>query len=137
LLGGMARGETQISNFLTGQDCLSTLRCLKALGVRFEQNGSEIWMQSDGVEAWQEPADVLDVGNSGTTLRFLLGILAGSPFAVTLTGDASIRSRPMRRVTEPLREMGAQILGRKQGQLAPLTIQGGALQGRSFDLPVA
>ncbi|MDR3288364.1 MAG: 3-phosphoshikimate 1-carboxyvinyltransferase [Peptococcaceae bacterium] len=137
LLGGMAKGETRISNFLTGQDCLSTLQCLKTLGVRFEQNGSEIWIQSEGVQDWQEPEDILQVGNSGTTMRLLLGVLAGSPFSATLTGDASIRSRPMRRVTAPLREMGAKILGRRQGTLAPLTISGGQLQGREFTIEVA
>lgn len=137
LFGGMAGGETHITNFLLGQDCLSTLRCLKGLGVQWEQSGSEVWIHGQGMKSWQEPTDVLDVGNSGTTIRLMLGVLAGSPFAVTLSGDASIRTRPMRRVAEPLRQMGARILGRQGGNLAPLTITGGNLTGQEFATAVA
>lgn len=137
LLGGMAHGETHISNFLLGQDCLSTLRCLKQLGVPSERKGTEVWIRGEGMEAWTEPTDVLDAGNSGTTSRLMLGVLAGSPFAVTLTGDASLRSRPMRRVTDPLKQMGAQIMGRLGGNLFPLTMSGGQLQGQSFRTAVA
>lgn len=132
LFGGMAHGETHVSNFLLGQDCLSTLRCLNQLGVAWERQGTEVWIRGEGMEAWQEPADVLDAGNSGTTMRLMLGVLAGSPFAVTLTGDASLRSRPMRRVTDPLRQMGARMIGRQGGTLAPLTMEGGQLQGQTF-----
>jgi len=132
LLGGMAHGETHISNFLLGQDCLSTLRCLKQLGVPAERKGTEVWIRGEGMEAWTEPTDVLDAGNSGTTSRLMLGVLAGSPFAVTLTGDASLRSRPMQRVTEPLKQMGAQIMGRQGGNLFPLTMSGGQLLGQEF-----
>jgi 3-phosphoshikimate 1-carboxyvinyltransferase len=137
LFGGMALGETHITNFLPGEDCLSTLNCLKNLGVEWERQGTEVWIKGQGFENWKEPQDILDVGNSGTTMRLLLGVLAGSPFSVTLTGDASIRSRPMRRVTVPLREMGAKILGRQEGNYAPLTIQGGGLTGIEFNSPVA
>ena len=137
LLGGMAHGETHVSNFLLGQDCLSTLRCLKQLGVHWERQGTEVWIRGEGMEAWQEPSDVLDAGNSGTTSRLILGALAGSPFAVTLTGDASLRSRPMRRVTDPLKQMGAQIMGRQGGDFAPLTMSGGHLQGQVFRTTVA
>ncbi len=137
LFGGMAHGETHISNFLLGEDCLSTLGCLKGLGVKWEQQGSEVRIEGRGMENWVEPDDVLDVGNSGTTIRLILGALAGCPFTVTLTGDKSIRSRPMKRVTQPLSRMGAQILGRQGGSLAPLTICGGRLQGQSFVTPVA
>lgn len=137
LFGGMAQGETHISNFLPGQDCLSTLECLGNLGVEWERQGTEVWIKGQGFRNWKEPEDVLDVGNSGTTMRLLLGVLAGSPFCTTLTGDASIRSRPMRRVTDPLREMGAEILGRQMGNYAPLTIQGGGLTGIDFNSPVA
>ena len=137
LLGGMAHGVTHISNFLLGQDCLSTVHCLKQLEVSWERQGREVWIRGEGMEAWQEPSDVLDAGNSGTTARLMLGALAGSPFAVTLTGDASLRSRPMRRVTEPLKQMGAQILGRWGGNMFPLTISGGQLQGQSFRTAVA
>jgi 3-phosphoshikimate 1-carboxyvinyltransferase len=137
LLGGMAHGETHVSNFLLGQDCLSTLRCLKQLGVTSERQGTEVWIRGEGMEAWTEPTDILDAGNSGTTSRLMLGVLAGSPFAVTLTGDASLRSRPMRRVTEPLKQMGAQIMGRQGGNLFPLTMSGGQLQGQTFRTAVA
>lgn len=137
LFGGMAQGETHISNFLPGQDCLSTLSCLGSLGVEWERQGTEVWIKGQGFRNWKEPGDVLDVGNSGTTMRLLLGVLAGSSFCTTLTGDASIRSRPMRRVTDPLREMGAKILGRQVGNYAPLTIQGGGLTGIEFHSPVA
>ena len=137
LLGGMAHGETHVSNFLLGQDCLSTLRCLRQLGVSWERQGTEVWIRGEGMEAWTEPTDVLDAGNSGTTSRLMLGVLAGSPFAVTLTGDASLRTRPMRRVTDPLKQMGAQIMGRLDGNLFPLTMSGGQLQGRAFQTAVA
>jgi 3-phosphoshikimate 1-carboxyvinyltransferase len=137
LLGGMAHGETHVSNFLLGQDCLSTLRCLKQLGVSWERQGTEVWIRGEGMEAWTEPSDVLDAGNSGTTMRLMLGALAGSPFAVTLTGDESLRSRPMRRVTDPLKQMGAQIVGRQGGNFAPLSIMGGQLQGQAFQTTVA
>ncbi|SHN78022.1 3-phosphoshikimate 1-carboxyvinyltransferase [Desulfitobacterium chlororespirans] len=137
LFGGMAQGETHITNFLLGQDCLSTLECLKTLGVEWERRDAEVWIRGRGFENWHEPQDILDVGNSGTTMRLMLGVLAGCPFSATLTGDSSIRSRPMARVTLPLQEMGARILGRQEGKYAPLTIQGGLLQGIQFRSPVA
>ena len=137
LLGGMAHGETHISNFLLGQDCLSTLRCLEQLGVAWQRRETEVWIRGEGMEAWQEPKDVLDAGNSGTTSRLMLGVLAGSPFAVTFTGDGSLRSRPMRRVTDPLRQMGAQFMGRLGGNQFPLTMSGGQLQGQAFRTAVA
>ncbi|MEL1136470.1 3-phosphoshikimate 1-carboxyvinyltransferase [Desulfitobacterium sp. THU1] len=137
LFGGMAKGETHITNFLPGQDCLSTLECLQRLGVEWERRDTEVWIRGEGFEQWQEPQDILDVGNSGTTMRLFLGVLAGCPFSVTLTGDSSIRSRPMGRVTLPLQEMGARILGRQAGKYAPLTIQGDSLQGIDFHSPVA
>lgn len=137
LFGGMAHGETHVSNFLLGQDCLSTLRCLKQLGVSWERQGTDVWISGEGIEAWKEPDDVLDAGNSGTTMRLMLGALAGSPFTVTMSGDHSLRSRPMRRVTDPLKVMGAQIMGRKDGNFAPLTMQGGQLEGHPFKTPVA
>lgn len=137
LFGGMAKGNTHIMNFLPGQDCLSTLSCLKALGVNWERRESEVWIQGQGLENWTEPQDVLDVGNSGTTFRLMLGVLAGSPFASTFTGDESIRKRPMRRVTGPLLEMGVKVLGRQEGNFAPLTIRGGDLKGGVFKTPVA
>lgn len=132
LFGGMAHGETHVTNFLLGQDCLSTLKCLKQLGVSWEREGTEVWIRGEGMEAWQEPIDVLDAGNSGTTFRLMLGALAGSPFTITMSGDDSLRSRPMRRVTDPLKQMGAKIMGRRDGNMAPLTMMGGQLVGQSF-----
>ncbi|WP_088189518.1 3-phosphoshikimate 1-carboxyvinyltransferase [Desulfosporosinus sp. FKA] len=137
LLGGMAFGETHVTDFLLGQDCLSTLKCLRELGVAWERHGTEVWLHGQGMDEWREPTNILDAGNSGTTFRLMLGVLAGSPFSVTLTGDDSLRSRPMRRVTEPLKQMGARILGRREGNLAPITMQGGHLQGQSFQTEVA
>ncbi len=137
LFGGMAKGETRISNYLLGQDCLSTLDCLSKLGVNWVRENGEILIHGTGMEKWQEPADILNVGNSGTSIRLLLGAVAGLPLSATFTGDESIRRRPMRRVTAPLREMGAAIQGRQEGNLAPLTIQGGNLTGRDFIIPVA
>lgn len=137
LFGGMAQGKTHITNFLPGQDCLSTLNCLKALGVNWERRETEVWIDGKGLDQWHEPQDLLDVGNSGTTLRLMLGVLAGSPFTATMTGDGSIRKRPMRRVTGPLTQMGAKILGRSEGNFAPLSIQGGNLKGDTFRTPVA
>jgi 3-phosphoshikimate 1-carboxyvinyltransferase len=89
------------------------------------------------MDNWAEPDDILDVGNSGTTIRLMLGAVAGSPFTTTFTGDKSIRSRPMKRVTQPLTQMGAKILGRQGGALAPLTISGGNLKGQDFVTSVA
>lgn len=137
LFGGMAKGETHITNFLTGQDCISTLECLGKLGVKWERRDDEVWIQGEGLDQWQEPKDILDVGNSGTTMRLFLGVLAGCSFATTLTGDESIRSRPMGRVTRPLIQMGAQFLGRQQGTMAPLTVQGRNLRGIAYNSPVA
>lgn len=137
LFGGMAEGETHITNFLTGEDCLSTLECLRELGVKWERRDDEVWIRGQGFDQWQEPQEILDVGNSGTTMRLFLGVLAGCSFATTLTGDESIRSRPMGRVTKPLIQMGAQFLGRQKGTMAPLTVQGGNLQGIAYNSPVA
>lgn len=137
LFGGMAKGETRISNYLLGQDCLSTLACLDKLGVNWHREEKEICIQGKGMETWREPEEILDVGNSGTTIRLMLGVVSGCPFAVTFNGDRSIRRRPMRRVTAPLREMGAVILGRQGGEFAPLTIRGGELTGQDFKIPVA
>ncbi|OAT86546.1 3-phosphoshikimate 1-carboxyvinyltransferase [Desulfotomaculum copahuensis] len=139
MLGALAEGDTRIENFLPGDDCLSTVRCLKAMGVRFSGPDSDgaLTVHGRGAAALQEPADVLDAGNSGTTMRLLLGILAGLPFFSVLSGDASLRRRPMARVSAPLKQMGARIDGRGNGELAPLSIRGGALRGIDFHSPVA
>ncbi len=138
ILGAMAHGGTEISGFLEGEDPLSTVRCLRALGVGIEgPREGRLLVDGAGVEAWREPAAVLDAGNSGTTLRLLLGALAGRGFAATLTGDASLRRRPMDRVAEPLRSMGAVVGGPEGGKTAPLTIRGGKLRAAAVELAVA
>lgn len=137
MLGALAEGETRIFNFLQSEDCLKTIFCLQKLGVDIEINDKEVRVKGRGLGSLQEPQDILDVGNSGTTFRLLAGILAGQPFTSFLTGDASIRRRPMGRITKPLKKMGALILGRNKGELAPLAIQGGNLIGLSYHTPVA
>ena len=134
ILGGIAGGVTRVSGFLRAEDCLSTLRCLRALGVAIDEQRDTLVIHG-GPPA--EPGDVLDVGNSGTTIRLLAGVLAGQPFHSILTGDASIRRRPMARVAEPLRQMGAHISGRQGGRLAPLAIAGASLRGIAYATPVA
>ena len=134
ILGGIAGGVTRVSGFLRAEDCLSTLRCLRALGVAIDEQRDTLVIHGGPLA---EPGDVLDVGNSGTTIRLLAGVLAGQPFHSVLTGDASIRRRPMARIAEPLRQMGARISGRQGGRLAPLAIAGGSLRAIAYATPVA
>ncbi len=137
MFGAIADGTTRITHFLPGEDCLGTIRCFRALGVPIEGDGSEWVVQGQGLFGLKEPSEVLDVGNSGTTLRLMLGLLAGMPGFATVTGDASIRRRPMGRIVQPLRQMGAEIWGRKDGTLAPLAIKGGKLTAMAYQSPVA
>jgi 3-phosphoshikimate 1-carboxyvinyltransferase len=137
MFGALAEGETTISNFLAGADCLSTISCFKQLGISIENNGSTISVHGKGINGLKKPNEILDVGNSGTTIRLLLGILAGQNFKASLTGDSSIAKRPMTRVVNPLRLMGAAIDGNSGGEYTPLTIQGGELQPITYELPVA
>ncbi|MGB9802571.1 3-phosphoshikimate 1-carboxyvinyltransferase [Desulfofundulus sp.] len=139
MLGALAEGDTQIENFLMGADCLATVKCLAQMGVTFTGPGENgrLVVHGRGPGALKEPENVLDAGNSGTTIRLLLGILAGLPFFSVITGDASLRRRPMKRVTGPLSRMGASIWGRQGANLAPLAVRGGELQGAEFHLPVA
>ena len=136
LIGALARGDTLIDNFLRAEDCLRTLSCLRALGVAIEDGGSRVIVHGVGPH-WRAPASPLDAGNSGTTMRLLAGILAGQPFETELTGDASLRSRPMDRIVEPLALMGARIEALGDGRFPPLRITGGPLHGISYTLPVA
>jgi len=134
MLGAIARGTTHIAGFLRAEDCLATLRCLRALGASVDERGNDLEIEGT---PFREPEEILDVGNSGTTIRLLAGLLAAHPFHSVLTGDASIRRRPVDRVAEPLRRMGARISGRQGGRLAPLAIDGGGLRGISYATPVA
>jgi len=131
MLGAMASGTTEVNGFLTGKDCLSTIRCFRALGVDIKLEGTNLTIQSTG--RFTQPKEILDVGNSGTTLRLMAGLLAGQPFNTTITGDESIQKRPMKRVTGPLSQMGANI----SGGFAPVVIEGSPLKGICYTLPVA
>ncbi|GIM48171.1 3-phosphoshikimate 1-carboxyvinyltransferase [Collibacillus ludicampi] len=138
MLGALADGITEVSGFLPGADCRSTVRAFRQLGVKIDEiSSTRLRIHGVGVDGLKEAEDVLDVGNSGTTIRLLLGILAGQPFHTTLTGDASIRRRPMGRVTIPLRQMGAVIDGRGEGKYAPLSIRGGNLSAIRYETPMA
>ncbi|MFJ7678142.1 3-phosphoshikimate 1-carboxyvinyltransferase [Peribacillus sp. NPDC097198] len=137
MFGALAEGVTEVTNFLPGADCLSTISCFKQLGVNIEQEGQLVRIEGKGFNGLTEPREVLDVGNSGTTIRLMLGILAGQDFSAVLAGDSSIAKRPMTRVVNPLREMGALIDGRKDGEYTPLSIRGGQLHGVRYQLPVA
>jgi 3-phosphoshikimate 1-carboxyvinyltransferase len=134
----MAYGTTEVRGFLRGADCLATLTALRALGTEIEESDDGcLRICGAGPEGLREPATVLDAANSGTSLRLLAGLLAGRPFFSVLTGDASLRRRPMRRIVEPLTAMGATLLGRAGGEFPPLAIQGGGLAGIAWRSPVA
>ncbi|MCK9526857.1 MAG: 3-phosphoshikimate 1-carboxyvinyltransferase, partial [Limnochordia bacterium] len=137
MLLAISEGSAAITGFLRGADCLSTLECLRNLGAQIEDRGSQIIVQGRGLKGLGKPAGILDVGNSGTTMRLLSGILAGQDFASIITGDDSIKARPMDRIAVPLRSMGAKITGREGLDLAPLVVQGGCLQGIDYTLPIA
>lgn len=142
ILNGIAQGSATITNLSMGGDVQTTLRCMRALGVPIradkDADGRERYQVSGlGLHGLKEPANVLNMGNSGTTMRFLAGILAAQPFLSVLSGDKSLRSRPMGRVVRPLKAMGAEIWGRGDDSLAPLAIRGASLQGIEYTLPVA
>ena len=137
MFGSLAYGKTIVKGLLTGDDCLNTIECFRKLGVTIHLDGDYVEIEGKGMEGLVEPNEVLDVGNSGTTIRLLLGILANLPFHTTVIGDASIAKRPMGRVTEPLRQMGAKIDGRNNGNYTPLSIRGGGLKAIEFQSPVA
>lgn len=132
MLNSVARGKSEITNALLGADCMSTIECMRAMGAKIEVDGSRVLVEG-GEEL--KPAEMY-VGNSGTTLRLLTGLLTGYPGKFVLDGDASIRKRPMKRVVEPLREMGAKITF-SEGVRAPLSVTGARLKGISYNMPVA
>ncbi len=138
MLSSLSAGNCSVSGLLLSEDCLRTVECFKAMGVKIEGDASGTYrIEGKGLYGLKQPKDILYVGNSGTTIRLMLGILAGQGFDATVTGDESIKRRPMLRVVEPLRLMGAKIHGRDGGKFAPLEIIGGSLQGISWDMPVA
>ena len=137
MLGSIAKGTTEISDFLTGEDCMSTIRCFRQLGVSIDVDGQAVRVHGNGLHGLRPSADVLDVGNSGTTIRLLSGLLAGQPFNSRLTGDASIQKRPMERVITPIHAMGGAISGKDAKPYAPLYIEGKKLKGIHYSMPVA
>ncbi len=140
MMAAIADGITEISGFLPGEDCLATARMFESMGVPIEwlnAGRTALRVHGVGLHGLKAPDGVLDAGNSGTCARLMLGLLAGQPFSSTLTGDDSLRRRPMRRVIEPLRRMGANITASGHGDLLPLTIRGGSLAGIDFESEVA
>ena len=138
ILNSIADGEARVCNFAPGADCLATVSCLRELGVEIgEASGGGLTICGAGRDGLREPMDVLDAGNSATTMRLLTGLLAAQPFLSIFTGDESLRSRPMDRLIHPLRLMGAQIWGRGDNSLAPLAIRGNRLRGIEYRPPVA
>ncbi|MGM0501793.1 MAG: 3-phosphoshikimate 1-carboxyvinyltransferase [Bacillota bacterium] len=139
MLGSLAQGKTEIEGFLTGEDCLSTVQAFRDMGIKIENVGTEkMVVHGQGLHGLEEPDNVLDLGNSGTTTRLMLGILAGQDFYSVTTGDDSLRQRPMARVTDPVGEMGGEFLGRDDANLLPITVVGGQdLEAITYHSPVA
>ena len=137
ILTALGEGTSTVSSYCRGEDCLNTMRAFQALGVRIDEAPSQLTVHGKGFWGLTEPNGPIDCGNSGTGIRLLTGLLAGQDFFTVLTGDESIRRRPMGRVVKPLREMGAVIAGRKGGELAPLAITGKRLRGIEYISPVA
>lgn len=137
MFGSLAEGTTEVTNFLQGADCLSTIDCFRKMGISIDNTPERILIHGKGLHGLNAPATVLDAGNSGTTTRLISGILAAQPFETTLTGDASIQKRPMRRIMEPLSMMGAKIISVKGNDCAPLQITGSRLHGIHYQSKVA
>lgn len=137
MLGAIANGVTTVRGFLRGEDNMSTMHAFRAMGVRIDDDGETLAIHGRGLHGLQEPGDVLDCGNSGTTIRLITGLLSGQSFFSVVTGDQYLRKRPMKRVVEPLSRMGARISGRNQGSLAPLAINGGGLRAIEYESPVS
>ena len=136
MFNGLASGSATVAGLSFGQDVVSTMGCLSGLGVEFERSDGQVIVHGSG-GLLQESSDILDAGNSGTSMRLLSGVLAGQPIFSILTGDGSLRTRPMGRVITPLSQMGAAISGRNGNTLAPLAIRGGSLKGVEYSMPVA
>lgn len=137
MLGAIANGVTVVRGFLRGEDNMATMKAFRAMGIEILDDGNEVTIHGQGLHGLAEPSDVIDCGNSGTTIRLITGLLAGQSFFSVVTGDQYLRKRPMKRVVGPLSLMGAHILGRNQGSLAPLAISGRALGAISYESPVS
>ncbi len=137
MVGALSSGGTEVHNFLKGADCLATIRCFQTLGIQIEETGSTVTIHGKGLHGLSAPSHILDAGNSGTTTRLLSGILAGQPFESKLSGDASLNSRPMKRIIDPLTQMGASISSILRNGCAPLYITPSRLHGIHYTSPVA
>ena len=137
MFGSLAEGATEVTNFLQGADCLSTISCFRKLGIQIENTAERILIHGKGLHGLSESSETLDTGNSGTTTRLISGILAGQSFTTFLNGDASIQTRPMKRIMTPLSMMGADITSLNGNNCAPLRICGGQLHGITYQSPVA
>lgn len=136
MLAAIAEGATKIENYSTGADCQSTLGCVRALGIRVEKQGNQVTIEGCGMQGLREPDEMLDAGNSGSTIRMLSGILAAQPFQTRIGGDESLSRRPMERIMRPLGQMGASIEAR-DGRFPPLTIIGNGIRPIGYELPMA
>ncbi len=137
MFSSISKGHNKISNFLMGEDCLSTIYCFRKMGVDIQIDGKDVYVKGNGLYGLKRPEDILDVGNSGTTIRLMMGILAGNKFDATLIGDDSIAKRPMKRVTDPLKLMGCNIEGKDDANYTPIKIYGGNLNAIDYHMPVA
>ncbi|WP_305304230.1 3-phosphoshikimate 1-carboxyvinyltransferase [Romboutsia ilealis] len=137
MFSSISKGHNKISNFLMGEDCLSTIHCFRKMGVDIQINGKDVYVKGNGLYGLKRPEDTLYVGNSGTTIRLMMGILAGNKFDATLIGDDSIAKRPMKRVTDPLKLMGCNIEGNDDANYTPIKIYGGNLNAIDYHMPVA
>ncbi|MCD7817976.1 MAG: 3-phosphoshikimate 1-carboxyvinyltransferase [Lachnospiraceae bacterium] len=137
MIGALANGTTEATNFLTGADCLSTIFCFRKMGIEITQKKDQVWIYGKGLHGLSAPVGTLDAGNSGTTVRLLSGILAGQHFDSTITGDESIQKRPMKRIITPLLAMDADISSIPGNGCAPLLIRGKDIHGTHYDSPVA
>lgn len=137
MFGALSEGKTEITNFLQGADCLSTIGCFRRLGIDIENQENTVTIWGKGLDGLSAPSGTLDAGNSGTTTRLISGILAAQPFTTTLTGDSSIQKRPMKRIIEPLSMMGARIESLNGNGCAPLQINGSPLHGIHYHSEVA
>ena len=137
MFASLANGMTEIHNFLSGADCLATIDCFRKMGIKIEEHQNRILVHGKGLHGLTAPSETLQVKNSGTTTRLLSGILAGQPFSTSLSGDESLNSRPMKRIIEPLTQMGTHISSLHGNGCAPLVIEPGKLHGIHYTSPVA
>ena len=137
MFASIADGDTRIKGLLKGEDNLATLKAFRQMGIWIEEHGDIVVVHGNGLNGLREPEDFIDAGNSGTTIRLITGLLAGQNFFSSITGDQYLRKRPMKRVIDPLSQMGARIFGRENGNKAPLAIVGSKLKGITYNSPIA